>query len=53
MSSTCKKLAPKGVRIDNEDEFPVAARKYNLLKDETPEEVIQVFKRLQRLHTRI
>ena len=56
-SPTCAKYALKRVAIDNEDEFPIAAKtiQNNFYMDdfiksvETPEEAIKVFKQLQPL----
>ena len=56
-SPTCANYALKRVAIDNEDEFPIAAKtiQNNSYMDdfiksvETPEEAIKVFKQLQPL----
>ena len=60
-SPTCANYALKRVAIDNEDEFPIAAKTIqnnfymdNFIKSvETPEEAIKVFKQLQPLLSQI
>ena len=56
-SPTCANYALKRVAIDNEDEFPIAAKTIEnsfymdvfIMSVETPEEAIKVFKQLQTL----